>query len=217
MTTDAEPPKGGTRRWRGREPADRVATRRSQLIEAGQELMGTLGAAEMSMRAVCRTAGLTERYFYESFANLEALQLAVLDEVVLSGRDRLLAALVAASDTPERLFAEVVGAFTDHLVEDPRRGRIMFVESQVTTSLSDRGNELIEQFTAPIALGIAAENGELAVADDIDTRLNANAIFGALAFLYRPWLDGNLDVPRDRFDRHAISVIGQLAGARSSD
>ncbi len=216
MQTAPEEPKGEPRRWRGREPADRTATRRRQLLDAGLELMGTIGAAEMSMRAVCRAAGLTERYFYESFANLGALQLDILDEVVLGARDRLLAALADAPPQPERVFAHVVSRFTDYMDEDPRRGRIMFVESQATQALAERGNQLIVEFTEPIALSLAGGQKRKNPPDEIDIRLNAHAIFGALAFLYRPWLDGALDVSRDRFDRHATSAITELARARSS-
>lgn len=216
MQSGPEGSKGEPRRWRGREPADRTATRRRQLLDAGLELMGTIGAAEMSMRAVCRAAGLTERYFYESFANLSALQLDILDEVVLGARDRLLAALADAPPQPEKVFAHVVSRFTDYMDEDPRRGRIMFVESQATRELGERGNQLIVEFTAPIALSLAGGQGRKNPPDEIDIRLNAHAIFGALAFLYRPWLDGALDVSRDRFDRHATSAITELARARSS-
>ncbi|MFI7664736.1 TetR family transcriptional regulator [Nocardia sp. NPDC049526] len=68
------------RMWQGRTPADRAAHRRAQLIEAGADLLGQVGAAGTSMRGVCRRAALSERYFYESFAGLDELMIAVLDE-----------------------------------------------------------------------------------------------------------------------------------------
>ncbi|BCK54709.1 TetR/AcrR family transcriptional regulator [Nocardia wallacei] len=216
MSTATEEPRGESRRWRGREPADRTATRRRQLLDAGLELMGSIGAAGMSMRAVCRAAGLTERYFYESFTNLDALQLAVLDEVVLGARDRLLTALTTAPPDPGEIFAHVVARFTDYMDEDPRRGRVMFVESQATRVLGERGNELVVEFTAPIAMSLAGTEQQHHPADETDIRLNAHAIFGAMAFLYRPWLDGALGITRERFDRHATSAITELARARSS-
>jgi AcrR family transcriptional regulator len=215
MSTATEEPHGESRRWRGVEPADRTAARRRQLLDAGLQLMGTIGASGMSMRAVCREASLTERYFYESFANLDALQVAVLDEVVLGARDRLVAALNTAPPEPDRIFAHVVSRFTDYMDEDPRRGRIMFMESQATHALRERGNTLVVEFTAPIAASMAGGHKRNPF-DDTDIRLNAHAIFGAMAFLYRPWLDGALDISRERFDRHATSAITELARARSS-
>jgi len=217
MSTSSEEPTGGQRRWRGQEPGDRIAARRRQLLDAGVQLMGTVGVMGMSMRAVCREAGLTERYFYESFVNLEALQLEILDEVVLGARDRMLEALATAPPKPREVFAHVVTRFTDYVAADPCRGRIMFVQSQATTTLSARGNELITEFTAPIALGIASGDSARRSADEIDIRLNASAIFGAMAFLYRPLLDNALDdVSRERFNRHAARVIIEIARVRSA-
>lgn len=216
MPTPIEEPTGGQRRWRGQEPADRTAARRRQLLDAGIELMGTVGVTGMSMRAVCRQAGLTERYFYESFPNLDALQVAVLDDVVLGSRDRLLQALTTAPPKPRDVFPYVVAHYTDYVIADPRRGRIMFVQSQATAALSARGNQLITEFTGPIALNIATSDTSRSPADDTDIRLNASAIFGAMAFLYRPLLDNALSgIPLDRFNRHAANVIIASARTRS--
>lgn len=216
MPTATEEPRGESRRWRGIEPADRTATRRRQLLDAGLQLMGTVGVTGMSMRAVCREAGLTERYFYESFTNLEALQLAVFDDVVLGGRDRLIAALSSAPPQRDQIFEHVISRFTDYMDEDHRRGRIMFVESQATPALRERGNRHVVEFTQPIAASLASGHKRNPF-DDTDIRLNAHAIFGTMAFLYSPWLDGTLDISRDRFERHATSAITELARARSSE
>src|SRR5699024_213254 len=144
----------GKRRWRGREAADRTATRRAQLLEAGTELMGTVGAGGMSMRGVCRQAGLTERYFYESFDNLDVLTVAVLETVVLGARDALLTALETAPRERGKLVRHEVRAFTDYILADPRRGRIMLGESATSPTLSKRGWQLVDEFTAPISLAM---------------------------------------------------------------
>jgi AcrR family transcriptional regulator len=206
----------GMRRWRGLPAADRIAARREQLIEAAIELMATIGASETSMRGVCRQAGLTERYFYESFPNLDALFTTALETVVVGARDRLLAALATAPADPEGLFRHAISAFTDYLVEDRRRGRIMFVESQATRVLGERGNELIEQFTTPIALTIGPGTDDQPAPDSADNALNSHAIFGAMAYMYRPWLDGAIDMSRERFDEHSTRVLRNIAAARSS-
>ncbi|MBH0774782.1 TetR/AcrR family transcriptional regulator [Nocardia bovistercoris] len=212
--SDATPP--GMRRWRGLAPAQRITARREQLIGAGVELMGTVGAAEISMRGICRQAGLTERYFYESFPNLDALLATVLETVVLAARDRLLDALTTAPVDRDAMFRHCVAAFTDYLIEDRRRGRIMFVESQATPALTARADELIELFTAPIALTIGAGDYRQPTPDHLDSVLNANAIFGSLAYLYRPWLDGSIPVPRERFDEHAARLLIGIALVRST-
>jgi AcrR family transcriptional regulator len=230
MVTRSEQAGGAQRRWRGREPADRVAARRAQLVEAGLELMGTTGASTVSMRGVCRQAGLTERYFYESFGQVDELLVEVLDLVVLQARDTLLAAMHTAPEELGPLIRHGVRAFTGFVLADPRRGRVMFAESQATPALARRGAELIAEFTGPIAAMLrgrdrpapALENPapEYPAPDNLDVELNALAIFGALAFLYPRWLrPGGTETPRvpeERFVEHVAQVIEQLAGARST-
>jgi AcrR family transcriptional regulator len=235
MVSSSDPAAGVQRRWRGREPADRVADRRAQLVEAGLELMGTAGARGVSMRGVCRQAGLTERYFYESFGHVDELLVEVLELVVLQARDALFAALDTAPAELGPLIRHGVRAFTEFLLADPRRGRVMFVESQVTAALASRGATLVAEFTVPIA-GVfrsqalptdpadpaapadPADRGATGSGpDDTDVDLNALAIFGALAFLYRRWLrPGERAVSEERFVEHVAQVIERLAGARSA-
>ena len=54
--------------WAGTTLADRRADRRRRLLDVGLDLLGSRGSAAVSVRSVCRTAQLTDRYFYESFA-----------------------------------------------------------------------------------------------------------------------------------------------------
>lgn len=200
-----------TRRWRGREAADRIATRRAQLLEAGVELMGTVGTNGMSMRGVCRQAGLTERYFYESFTNLDALAVTVLETVVLGARDTLLSALETAPQARAEVIRHAVHAFTDYIVADPRRGRIMLGESATSPALSNRGWQLVDEFTTPISLAMT----ESATDDEPDVRRNALAVFGALAVLYQRWIADGFTEPRQPFEEHIAQIIEQIAGARS--
>ncbi len=216
MADSPHTPKTGSRPWRGREPADRIASRRKQLTQACFELMAGIGAADTLMRGVCRQAGLTERYFYESFANLDDLMTTVLENTVQQCRDHLLAALANAPEDRDLLFGHVVRAFTDFLTEDPRRGRILFVESLGTPALTRRGNELVAMITGPIAAVLAADDTDNPTPDELDATLNAMAIFGALAYCYRPYLIGEIEIDRERFDNHAAAVIRKLSEVRSA-
>ena len=67
----ASAPTTSARPYRGVEAADRLATRRSKLLGAGLDLLGAdrQDAAELTVRGICRRAGLAARYFYESFAD----------------------------------------------------------------------------------------------------------------------------------------------------
>src|ERR1700744_499496 len=63
----ATAPATSARPYGGVGAADRLATRRTRLLKAGLDLLGGDDAAELTVRGVCRLAGVAGRYFYESF------------------------------------------------------------------------------------------------------------------------------------------------------
>lgn len=214
--TDTETRRGAPRKWRGQEPEDRRAARREQLVEAGLEIMGTEGAAATTMRATCRQAGLTERYFYESFDSRDDLLVAVLDHVVLGARDTLLAALATAPEDPAGLVRHVVKAFTGYIVKDRKRGRVMLVESQAAPELSEHSSKLIEEFTTPISAALEMFRDDAEPRDAVNTALNSIGIFGSLAFVYQHWLTGNTRISQRRIVEHVSQVIEAQMHVNSS-
>ncbi len=63
--------KGG-RVYSGVEVDERVAQRRSRLLEAGLDILGDpRGDDDLTLRVICRRSGLAQRYFYESFDDLD--------------------------------------------------------------------------------------------------------------------------------------------------
>src|SRR6201995_4988654 len=82
MGSMATVPATSARPYGGVDAADRLATRRARLLEAGLDLLGGDGAAELTVRGVCRRAGVAARYFYESFTDKDELIGAVFDSVI---------------------------------------------------------------------------------------------------------------------------------------
>lgn len=62
---------------RSQQLEERRSRRYDALLAAGVELLGAPDGPAVNVRAVCRTAGLTERYFYESFSDRDAFVRAV--------------------------------------------------------------------------------------------------------------------------------------------
>ena len=61
------------RRYSGQSFEDRQAERRDKLIHAAVQVAGRVGLDGASVAAICAEAGLTARYFYESFPTREAI------------------------------------------------------------------------------------------------------------------------------------------------
>src|SRR6201986_5654057 len=107
-----------SRRWAGVPLEDRQALRREDLVAAGVQLLGEASGPAVTVRAVCRQAELTERYFYESFADRDEFVRAVYDDVCA----RAMSALTSAT-TPR----EAVEQFVALMVDDPVRGRVLLL------------------------------------------------------------------------------------------
>ena len=70
------------RDYDGKTAAERIAERRGRLVNAGVELFGERGYAATSIRAVLQKPGLRDRYFGESFADLDSLLAAVYSRLI---------------------------------------------------------------------------------------------------------------------------------------
>lgn len=89
------------RSYAGRSLEQRRDARRALLVETGLDCLQSEGLSGISVRTVCATAKLTPRYFYESFANLDDLLVAMVDHV----GDAVLTAGLAAFE-PDMEIAE---------------------------------------------------------------------------------------------------------------
>ena len=70
------------RDYDGKTAVERIAERRERLIDAGVELFGERGYAATSIRSVLQQSGLRDRYFGESFADLDSLLAAVYSRLI---------------------------------------------------------------------------------------------------------------------------------------
>lgn len=78
-----------TQAYAGKEHGERLAQRQQQLIEAGIAQFGTLGYNATTMRMLTAAAGLSNRYFYESFDSMETLLTACYRHLLGEYRQRL--------------------------------------------------------------------------------------------------------------------------------
>jgi AcrR family transcriptional regulator len=115
-----------SRAYAGVDAAQRLAARRARLLEAGLSLLGAElpDAAELTVRSICREAGLTVRYFYESFTDKDEFVSAVFDWVIadLAGNTR---AAMDAVPIEEQTRAGM-GYIVRTIAGDARIGRLLF-------------------------------------------------------------------------------------------
>src|SRR5699024_6797678 len=103
----------------------REHARRERIIAAGIELFGTDGYRPATVGAVCETAGLNKRHFYESFATLDALLCAVYPRVVAAPRTAVLA---SDGESAPEVLRDFIAASLDWAQANPVEAKVHLFE-----------------------------------------------------------------------------------------
>ncbi len=110
------------------EASERTDERRRKFLMAGIEAFADQGYANTGIKTVCRIAGLTERYFYESFDNKEDLLSAVFKMLVEELKDEFVKILTQPDASPREKVVRGIRMFYSKLRDDPRRARVQLFE-----------------------------------------------------------------------------------------
>src|SRR4051795_1724622 len=182
MSLGSDVPSGQRRgRWSGVPLQDRQLLRRDELITAGVELLGGPSGPGLTVRAVCRAAGLTERYFYESFADRDEFVRAVYDDVCTRAMSTLMTA-----ETPR----DAVERFVALMVDDPSRGRVLLLAPGVEPVLTRSGAEWMPNFIDLLQHKLTR------ITDPAVQAMVATGLIGALTALFTDIWTGGLPAPR---------------------
>ncbi|MFC8525968.1 TetR/AcrR family transcriptional regulator [Nocardia sp. NPDC057227] len=191
------------RSYAGVSAAERRSGRRVALLREGRRIWGESGHAAVTVRGVCKAAGLTDRYFYEHFASREELLVAIADEV----RDLLLGTLIQVGLTspgsPEQRLRAALHALLEVIATDPHVHHI--AAGELSPLLLERRRALLATMAAivveyaPAQLGIAPDPPSLARA--------ALFVAGGLSQLVEAWLDGTLELSTGELAEHATALI----------
>jgi AcrR family transcriptional regulator len=179
------------RTYRGVSAAERVAQRRRRLLDATLALWGDADRPRVTMTGVCQLAGLTERYFYESFMHLDDALIAVLEEIAAEIEQRTIAALSAAGGEPTDRARASIAAFVQILTEDPRKGRAALVESASVEATREHRARLLRRFARMSAREARKLYGPQAWGEP-EGAFAATMFVGGVAQLVTSWIDGTL-------------------------
>jgi AcrR family transcriptional regulator len=117
---------------------ERRAQRRSQLIAAAIAVYGERGYRQATVKAVCEAAGLTERYFYESFANSEDLLIASFNAVTYAVFGSIRQAAQVAGRSRAARARAMLRAYFAALQREPLPARVFLVEIRGVSRAVDK-------------------------------------------------------------------------------
>ena len=183
------------RTYGGKPGADRRDERRSRLLTVGRQLLtATEGPGGFSVRGVCREAGLTPRYFYESFTDAGDLARAVYDECIAAITVDTLGALGDLGTDNAVAVNRGMATLVDLVAADPSRGRLLFSPALAAVP------EIAEQRVNSTRMFVHLVGVEATSRTDLDAsgpvKVAAELLVGGVAQGVSAWLDGHLEVER---------------------
>lgn len=185
------------RSYAGEGPEERKARRRAQFIEAGRLLFGTVGYRKTTVRALCKQAELTDRYFYESFETIEDLLVAVYEQLIAEMLTALLESMQHAG--PEASVDQLVQAglntFFD-FAQDQVASRIVWLEIlSVSPRVDALYNGTLRRFADMVLQLSRSAVPQWNIPDDVAKAITMGLI-GAVSELAKDWLMSGYEQPR---------------------
>jgi AcrR family transcriptional regulator len=197
-----------TRQYGGHSAEERQLARRERLIEAAIRVYGEVGYRNATVKAVCEAAELTERYFYESFANSEALLIAAFDTV----SHRVIACLDSIrkehTGTAEKRGHAVLRAYYQMLKDDPDGARLFVIEiARVGPAVDEVWGALLGEFGELLSRTLAPNaNAKLKSAELV--RVGA---VGAMVQIAKAWIGSGYAKSIDAVTTDTLKICRVLA------
>jgi AcrR family transcriptional regulator len=208
------PPNSPKRKYGGATADERRAERRSRLIAAGTALLGADPdeGGGLTVRGACAQAGLTPRYFYESFESSDALATAVFEAVVEGAAKAVADALAEAEPDPVSRSRATVEAFVTFAVDDPRRARVLFVEGAGSELLREQRAAALRTFAELAAAQGRELYGTVAGSDEL-VETASFLIAGGMAELLLAFVRGELASDREQLIDDTVALLGAIGEA----
>ena len=199
-------PMAQVRPYRGVEAADRVAERRRRFLEAGLDILGSdSDLSELTVRGICKQAGVALRYFYESFSDKDEYIGQVYDWVIADIAATTQAA-VAAAPVQEQSRAAMAN-IVHTIAADSRVGRLIF-GSQLPNSVVLR--KRAESF-ALMAMLTFQHAGALGAQNNDRVKASSHFVVGGVTQMITAWLAGDIRLDTDEVIDQLATMIDALA------
>jgi len=177
------------RSYRGLSPEQRTAQRRERFLEAGLNIFGNEGFHAATVRKLCKEAGLTDRYFYESYASMEELLIDVYERClqgILRTVQESVINLTKGGDIESLLATLLDGFFRE--MEDSRVAKVCMFEAEgVSDHMHSLYNDYIRRFVLVLISASKQQVGNWPLSD-AETEVLGNAMIGGIIQVTRNWV-----------------------------
>ena len=186
------------RLYGGESSEDRILRRKQQILDAGLQLFGTVGYKAASVRALCREAKLTARYFYESFASVEEVLIEVYrrESVTLAERLTLAVGEVRPGEPVGDIARQGLQAFFDS-ARNPVVSRTIWLEVLgVSPTVNALYQHTLREFSELFLLLVRSMYPDWKHTPEMEKAL-AMAVVGAVSTSTMNWMLEDYKTPVD--------------------
>lgn len=201
------------RPWGGVSAEDRIAIRREKLIATAIELLSTGGLAATTVREVADRAGVSRRFFYESFTDLDALLRAIFEDTLATVLNAVLEAIQDSDRIAEDMTRSAISAFITEVERNPAVFRAVFVEAPANPTI----RTLLDEARQSVEALIKAQAVELyGLTENDETRLDfaVRMVVAGSIDTVAAWVTGRLSIEPEQlielFTQHYVVVTESL-------
>lgn len=166
--------------------------RKALLLETGIALIGQEGFAAVSLNRLCAQAGLTKRYFYESFDTMESL-LGQAFHLIFAELKQDLIQQIASKPTPRGMIEAALEGFYRYLQRYPERGRVFLIEALCIPV--SRQQFFDEEEISAVLLLTSRQFMRQAPPPDPVLNVMAQSAVGAARFVGQKWIASGYQQP----------------------
>ncbi|MET8797321.1 TetR/AcrR family transcriptional regulator [Nocardia sp. NPDC004568] len=195
------------RTYGGLSAEERRVQRRTALLDAALEIIGTQGLDKLTVSGMCSEAGLNERYYYESFGSRDDVLTALVDGIAEELVIAIAGALRTAGDDSRAKAHAAITAGIHLLTDDPRKTEVTMVAAMATPQLRARTTETIRVFARLVASEGIEFYGVSDPAPDPVIDFRATYLVGGLVQTLTGWVRGDLPIDRDQLIEYTTDVF----------
>ena len=205
------------RTYRGKNIEQRQQERRVKLVQAGVQLFGTVGFHTATVKSICHEAGLTERYFYESFENTHALFAACYLSVIEEIKSRIFGVFMQLTQSHvDTLVSNALTEVFTLLKNNPSASRLIIIEVlTVSRDMEALSLKTLSEFVELVQAFVAQWKGEsMTDSSRSDLLLLASGLLGTTLHIAARWAFDGYQQPIEQVVKNCtlfyLSVVEQL-------
>lgn len=183
------------RTYGGESAQERAERRRRRLLDAGRVRFGTDGYRATTLRRLCREARVADRSFYEEFAQLEDLLLAVYHDCLDRLEGAVLGAVEEAGPDVEQQARAGLEAFFGCVEADPCLARVVWFEVLGVGPRVDAAYLTRTARFGGLLLALVEQRG-LGPQGEPDRRVTVQAVVGGVSQVVQAWVYADFATPR---------------------